>query len=595
MTVYYSQAVDDPNYNLVTRLAQAAATTPIAYWRMHNNGNDEQGNHNGVVVGSPTFNEPGAIRQDSNTSAYFDGLTDYIEVSHNSALANASALSVFVWIRTTIGGWVVAKYDHTLSKRQWSISVDGSGFIVNISSDGTLTNTTGKTYSFSSTGILDDNWHFIGFTWNAGTLILYVDGVAVTPTKNRDGIFTTINQTDAPLRIGSGSADGAIFSPFNGYIDEVAIYDYALSAEQVANLNALGAATIKTIKPDGTGDYTTLAAWSVAAGALTEASKDVWWAECYSGNLGALGLTAGSHIATLGRRPRIYAASGHEATSSLTPNGAYISVSGLNTDCIWMDGLFWWNTTCWYSGIQISGLYLLASNSSSANGAYCIDSNGGKKDIVVERCVLVLGGTPTYTSAHISTWGIREQNTYRNNVFIFNQTAGSTVAAAAIICYGTSTTIHSILNNTFIVANGAQPPTSIIDNDYSSSVVAKCINNIAVGATTCFVSLNSTGSSNNISSDATAPGANSQHNIAATDLFVDYTNGDFRLKSGSPAIDAGIDLSSQFYTDILRTTRTTFDIGAFEYVIDNGNNNGADPPTFYRRMFGGINSRRLLM
>jgi len=54
-----------------------------------------------------------------------------------------------------------------------------------------------------------------------------------------------------------------------------------------------------------------------------------------------------------------------------------------------------------------------------------------------------------------------------------------------------------------------------------------------------------------------------------SDVFTDYANGDFSLKNytGSGAlIGAGTDLSAYFTTDIAGTTRSTWDIGAFEYV-----------------------------
>jgi hypothetical protein len=61
-----------------------------------------------------------------------------------------------------------------------------------------------------------------------------------------------------------------------------------------------------------------------------------------------------------------------------------------------------------------------------------------------------------------------------------------------------------------------------------------------------------------------------QHSIVATpgQLFVDSANGDYRLKAGSPAVNAGINLA-QLPTDILGVVRpagSTTDIGAYEYT-----------------------------
>jgi len=52
-----------------------------------------------------------------------------------------------------------------------------------------------------------------------------------------------------------------------------------------------------------------------------------------------------------------------------------------------------------------------------------------------------------------------------------------------------------------------------------------------------------------------------------SDAFTDYANGDYSVKdTDSVLYDAGTNLSAYFTTDIAGTTRSTWDIGAFEYV-----------------------------
>jgi parallel beta-helix repeat protein len=57
------------------------------------------------------------------------------------------------------------------------------------------------------------------------------------------------------------------------------------------------------------------------------------------------------------------------------------------------------------------------------------------------------------------------------------------------------------------------------------------------------------------------------NNLTDDPLFVDAGSGDYRLKEGSPAIKAGVDLSSLFTTDITGGTRPTgpFDLGAYAF------------------------------
>ncbi len=59
------------------------------------------------------------------------------------------------------------------------------------------------------------------------------------------------------------------------------------------------------------------------------------------------------------------------------------------------------------------------------------------------------------------------------------------------------------------------------------------------------------------------------NSISLEPLFFDAENGDLRLKSGSPCIDAGADVSSVVVRDFEGKNRgRTFDIGALEYSDD---------------------------
>ena len=85
--------------------------------------------------------------------------------------------------------------------------------------------------------------------------------------------------------------------------------------------------TIKTIKPAGGGDFTTLALWEDFADGESSADQ---WAECYTGgNLGSVTLSGWSSTAGESAYPKIYAepTQSHEANVS---SGAYISALAPN-------------------------------------------------------------------------------------------------------------------------------------------------------------------------------------------------------------------------------------------------------------------------
>ena len=80
--------------------------------------------------------------------------------------------------------------------------------------------------------ITDGQWRHIGFVWDGSRRYLYVDGAEVA----RDtGTLAPPKSSDGGLYIGAGKSldAGGLWS---GLIDDVRIYDQALSAEEIEKL-----------------------------------------------------------------------------------------------------------------------------------------------------------------------------------------------------------------------------------------------------------------------------------------------------------------------------------------------------------------------
>ena len=176
--------------------------------------------------------------------------------------------------------------------------------------------------------------------------------------------------------------------------------------------------------------------------------------------------------------------------------------------------------------------------------------------------------------------------TLKNNIVVYNDTAGTRHGAAVFI---ESTSVDYAIYDNILYGNPSQEAVFYCDSfggtgyfynntvtgasnvgvrirpDESANIIAK--NNISMGSTNGDYTGTIDTASNNLSSDATAPGTSSLINKTATNQFVDYANKDFHLKVGADAIDAGVDLGSPYDYDIDGTQRTgTWDIGADEYV-----------------------------
>ena len=120
--------------------------------------------------------------------------------------------------------------------------------------------------------------------------------------------------------------------------------------------------TIKTIKPAGGGDFTSLAAWEDWADDQATADQ---WAECYSGSeLGGVQLAGWTPAITADLYPRIYAAAGHEHGGTLNA-GAFITSGELVSDVL---------------RLRVEGLRLVTRGIFAGAGEI--------KELRVDRCVL---------------------------------------------------------------------------------------------------------------------------------------------------------------------------------------------------------------
>ncbi|SEK95629.1 Pentaxin family protein [Colwellia chukchiensis] len=188
---------------------------------------DETGRFNGQALSAVTANTTPALTGNPGTCRYgsFDGVDDYIEVpdtgANNFLLDLPKALSVSVWINPTA---------LPSSGLKTIISKD-ENYEFHLLQSGEI-HWWWQTHSFSTSGanITAGNWYHIAITYENGRQVIYVNGVA-KGTRNFTGELIL---NDDPLQIGQDQGIASRF--FAGFIDEVHIYDGALSASEVNDI-----------------------------------------------------------------------------------------------------------------------------------------------------------------------------------------------------------------------------------------------------------------------------------------------------------------------------------------------------------------------
>ena len=207
----------------------------VAYWKLDETEGDiavdsvnESGYSDGYAMGDPEWQPTGG---QMNGAILLDGLDDFIITSPILNPANGP-FSVLAWVK---GGAteqvIISQMDGNGSGETWL----GTGSVSGCLMTGLVPPPVGLfiTQPLESNHIItDDIWHHIGFVWDGSHRILYVDCTEVAKDSNP---INPLKDSNGGLYIGANkNLDAGTF--FSGLIDDVRIYNKALSAEEIATL-----------------------------------------------------------------------------------------------------------------------------------------------------------------------------------------------------------------------------------------------------------------------------------------------------------------------------------------------------------------------
>ena len=214
--------------------------------------------NNGIINGTnktPLWVKKGRI----GSALQFDGIDDHILIPEHPSLNSRESITLVAWINWN--GEVNATDDlqNIITNGEWRRALrvtepdhwHGGNEVQVVLHVGNTLHTI-----YSTTNVTEKEWQHLVMTYDGKAINIYVNGNLDT-TKNVTG-----NITAAQVSTFIGTEEADYF--FNGLIDEVKIYDRALSAEQIQQqyLNGTqGEETIVTLSEETTQGET----WSVAA------------------------------------------------------------------------------------------------------------------------------------------------------------------------------------------------------------------------------------------------------------------------------------------------------------------------------------------
>lgn len=196
----------------------------ICFYPFNGNTNDESGNdYNGINDGAvfvlDRFNS-------QNSALYFDGIDDKINVTNRTELNFKDAISLNFWMS-------IEKFyereqyliSHGNWERRWKVSISNNHL------RWTIKTTSGIIDLDSETELITDSLYNITLIYSGTELEIYVNG-KLDAFINWSG---ELAESNVDLTIGQ-SVPGNINYNFNGILDDIRIYDYALSLDKIKKL-----------------------------------------------------------------------------------------------------------------------------------------------------------------------------------------------------------------------------------------------------------------------------------------------------------------------------------------------------------------------
>jgi hypothetical protein len=207
-------------------------TNLVSWWAAQGDASDVTGTNNGTPQGGVTF-AAGEVGQ----AFSFDGVNGTVFVPDSPSLRITNQITIEAWINPTLtnGG-----DQSILGKVGGAAGDNGYQFGLSQNALKALFNSPGQGWPSAvismPVAVAPHTWSHVAFTYDQSAMKLYFNGLPVATNVIGPAV---INPSSSNLHI-SGDDDNNGY--FNGLIDEVSVYNRALSAGEIAGIFAAGSA-----------------------------------------------------------------------------------------------------------------------------------------------------------------------------------------------------------------------------------------------------------------------------------------------------------------------------------------------------------------
>jgi hypothetical protein len=236
------------------------ASGPASFWRLGEASGsvlDSAGAVTGTVGGTVARNVAGALSPaDGNGAVDLDGSTGFIGLGDNHDFSGTAAMSVGGWIMADVLQTFAAIASKTDGTNGWWLWVDTTGQPGFSRRASAVVQSVAGSAAMVATGA----WRHLVATYDGTTSRLYLDGALISSAASAGSMV------DIATALTIGGRGGAATNPWNGKLDELAVWARALDATEVAalygaRLETPGDDLIRRVTVSGTGLTDTLPAF----------------------------------------------------------------------------------------------------------------------------------------------------------------------------------------------------------------------------------------------------------------------------------------------------------------------------------------------
>ncbi|MBI3853371.1 MAG: immunoglobulin domain-containing protein [Verrucomicrobia bacterium] len=206
------------------QLCDPVPSNLVSWWQAEGNASDAKGTNHGTLVGNTAYSGGQVGKAFS-----FDGSGDAVQIG-NPASLQLQSFTIDAWIKRS-------------STTQASLSAGGGlvfgyntgGYALGFLDDGHLfLSKVGISQVTSGAQVTDTNFHHVAVTKTGNTVVFYVDGAAFAAAA-----FASVFSFTSGAAIGALGGNSA--NSFLGLIDEIDVFNRALSASEVLAIYNAGA------------------------------------------------------------------------------------------------------------------------------------------------------------------------------------------------------------------------------------------------------------------------------------------------------------------------------------------------------------------